>query len=104
MVCLSELLDKAKGRLDLVVGLLEDAGKGSAENRPLLEAFKAAEEQWRKDVEVTCGRMLELKYKDGTMARTEPVRCRLLMTRERERLIRILYYQQLRYLEQPSER
>lgn len=103
MECLAGHLSKARESLEEVISLLTPNDPADSDEAEYRKAFLSAHEAWKRDVEQTCHEMTRLRFGRGTMSRTEPIRCEYLMTRERERLLRLLYYRPLRYLEQRTE-
>ncbi len=103
ITCLGEHLARAEENLDHVVTLLEEWLDADSDATGEKERLLTAQEKWREDVEHSCDRMVRLMYGQGSMARTEPIFCRVLMTMERERLLRILYYRPLRFLERSKD-
>lgn len=97
--CLVGHLSEAEGSLENVISLLTEWWGSDPESRPYIERLSESQAIWEDDVENTCTEMLFNYWVPGSMARTEPIRCKFLMTRERERLLRLLYYKPLEYLE-----
>lgn len=97
--CLGGHLSDAKDNLDNVISLLTKREPADSEEKEYRASFLAAHETWRKDIQKTCWETQRLRYGLGSMSRTEPIRCAYVMTKERERLLRLLYYKALKYLE-----
>lgn len=101
--CLSDHLSVAEKKLEKVVSLLTEWLSADPESQEEKDLLLQAQQSWSEDVDHTCDRMVRFWYELGSMSRTEPIRCKVLMTMERDRLLRILYYQPLRYLERNPE-
>ena len=107
MECLLDHLSKAERSLQKVVSMLllsrQDESGLSPEDRARHERdadnLKAAQEAWETERSRTCDQMLFEYWLPGSLSKTEPVRCSYLMTRERERLLRIIFYREIRYME-----
>ena len=85
--CFVGMIDEQDSSLNDLVEYLDSLLVGAGGDRSLLQA---AQVSWKQSVDATCSGLYEKRYEGGSLARTEPLRCRFLMRKSRDRLLGII--------------